>query len=108
MKKYCLLIVLTIFQILFTAAGAQKISRLANLHDSDTLHGFKVTTIYLNDANRPMGGRFIHFKTGFTLDFLQIESVPQAFFWVNTFPVSDKGEPHTQEHYLATYFREQR
>ncbi len=27
--------------------------------------------------------------------------MPQAFTWVNTFPVSDKGEPHTQEHLLV-------
>ena len=49
-----------------------------------------------------MGARFIHEKTGFTLDLLQIESVPQVFFYVNTFPVSDRGEPHTQEHLLIT------
>jgi Zn-dependent M16 (insulinase) family peptidase len=47
-----------------------------------------------------MGGRFIHEQTGFTLDLLQIQSVPQGFIWVNTFPTSDMGEPHTQEHLL--------
>ncbi|HEX6178692.1 MAG TPA: hypothetical protein VF057_10065, partial [Thermoanaerobaculia bacterium] len=45
-------------------------------------------------------GRFIHAKSGFTLDLLQIESVPQGYTWINSFPVSDQGEPHTQEHLL--------
>src|SRR5258708_9525086 len=48
-----------------------------------------------------MGARFIHQKSGFTLDLLRIESVPQAFTYVKSFPVSDQGEPHTQEHLLV-------
>ncbi len=64
-------------------------------------HGFRATAIYLNDAGQPFGARFVHQKTGFTLDLIQIQSVPQAFTWTNTFPVSDKGEPHTQEHLLV-------
>ncbi len=36
----------------------------------------------------------------FTLDLLQIQSAPQAFIWVTTFPTSNMGEPHTQEHLL--------
>ena len=31
---------------------------------------------------------------------LQIQSVPQAFIWVTTYPTSNMGEPHTQEHLL--------
>lgn len=77
-------------------------TNLAALTKNQSLDGFKAVAIYMNDANQPMGGRFIHEKTGFTLDLLQIESVPQVFFYVNTFPVSDMGEPHTQEHLLIT------
>jgi len=77
-------------------------SNLTTLTKNQQFEGFKVVAIYLNDANMRMGGRFIHKETGFTLDLLQIESVPQVFFWVNTFPVSDMGEPHTQEHLLIT------
>jgi Zn-dependent M16 (insulinase) family peptidase len=47
-----------------------------------------------------MGARFVHEPTGFVFDALGIESVPQSFVWVNTFPTSDMGEPHTQEHLL--------
>lgn len=72
----------------------------ASLSPGQTIDGFRVTTIYLNDADKPMGARFVHSRSGFTLDLLQIESVPQGYTWVNTIPVSDQGEPHTQEHLL--------
>jgi Predicted Zn-dependent peptidases, insulinase-like len=62
--------------------------------------GFQAAALYLNDSGQPMGARFKHRKTGFTLDLLQIQSVPQAAIWVNSFPTSDMGEPHTQEHLL--------
>lgn len=62
--------------------------------------GFRATTVYLNDTDQPFGARFVHQKTGFTLDLIQVQSVPQAFTWVNSFPVSNMGEPHTQEHLL--------
>jgi hypothetical protein len=39
-------------------------------------------------------------RAGFTLDLLRLETAPQAYTWVNTFLVSDMGEPHTQEHLL--------
>lgn len=88
--------------ILLCALQTQAQTNLATLTKNQQLDGFKVAAIYLNDANKPMGGRFIHENSGFTFDLLQIESVPQVFFWVNTFPVSDMGEPHTQEHLLTT------
>jgi Zn-dependent M16 (insulinase) family peptidase len=74
---------------------------LAKLSQGDVVKGFKVTAIYLNDADQPMGARFVHRRSGFTLDLLRIESLPQAHTWVNSFPVSDQGEPHTQEHLLV-------
>jgi Zn-dependent M16 (insulinase) family peptidase len=42
----------------------------------------------------------VHGTTGFTLDLLEIQSVPQALVCVTTYPTSDMGEPHTQEHLL--------
>ena len=71
-----------------------------DVNEQTTAQGFRATAVYLNDADQPFGARFIHQKTGFTLDLIQVQSVPQAFTWVNSFPVSDKGEPHTQEHLL--------
>ncbi len=70
------------------------------LSDGKTISGFRTVALYLDDADRPMGARFIHQKTGFTFDLVQIQSVPQGFMWVNSFPTSDMGEPHTQEHLL--------
>lgn len=87
---------------IFNLAAQQKKLSLLNVSQNQVADGFKAQAIYFNDADQPMGGRFIHEATGFTFDLLQIETVPQAFIWVNTFPVSDKGEPHTQEHLLIT------
>lgn len=85
--------------LLTTFAKAQD---YRTLKPYETIDGFKVTSVYLGGTGQPMGARLIHIKTGFTLDLLQIESVPQAFLYANTFPVSDRGEPHTQEHLLIT------
>lgn len=74
---------------------------LARLTKDQVVDGFRVASVYLNDADKPVGARFVHQKSGFTLDLLQIESVPQGHTWVNSFPVSDQGEPHTQEHLLV-------
>lgn len=73
---------------------------LGKLAKGDLVRGFRTDSIYLNDSGKPIGGRFIHRRSGFTLDYLQIESVPQGFTWVNSIPVGDQGEPHTQEHLL--------
>jgi Zn-dependent M16 (insulinase) family peptidase len=71
-----------------------------SLTEGQTIRGFRATAVYLDDADRTMGARFLHIRTGFTLDMLEIQSVPQAYVWVTTFPTSDMGEPHTQEHLL--------
>ncbi|MFT3679047.1 MAG: hypothetical protein QM791_02170 [Ferruginibacter sp.] len=82
--------------------SAQTAVTLSSIKQDQKLNGFGAVSLYTNDAGQPMGARFVHDKTGFTLDLLQIESVPQTFIWVNSFPLSGKGEPHTQEHLLIT------
>jgi Zn-dependent M16 (insulinase) family peptidase len=79
---------------------AADLSSFADVTEQTETHGFRAAAVYLDDTDQPFGARFIHRKTGFTLDLIQVQSVPQAFAWVNTFPVSDRGEPHTQEHLL--------
>ncbi len=64
------------------------------------MRGFAVRAVYLDDAGKPIGARFVHDRTGFTLDYVRIESAPQAYLWVTTYPTGDRGEPHTQEHLL--------
>jgi Zn-dependent M16 (insulinase) family peptidase len=87
--------------LLGAVAAAPAAVDLSKLTKDQAVNGFRVAAVYLNDADQPMGARFVHRKSGFTLDLLRIESVPQGFTWVNTFPVSDQGEPHTQEHLLV-------
>jgi Zn-dependent M16 (insulinase) family peptidase len=86
--------------IMITTTLPASAADLDKLAAGQTLHGFRVAAVYLNDSDKPMGARFLHEKSGFTLDFLQIESVPQGYTWVTSIPVSDQGEPHTQEHLL--------
>src|SRR5689334_10554189 len=73
---------------------------LEDLREKEPTHGFTPVSVYLDDTGARMGARFVHDKTGFVFDYLRIESAPQGFVWVNSFPTSDKGEPHTQEHLL--------
>lgn len=75
-------------------------SNLEGLKQDQVIHGFKVANIYDNAMDKPMGVRFISEDHGFIIDLLQIQSVPQGFFWVKTPPESDMGEPHTCEHLL--------
>ena len=73
---------------------------LATLRVGASVHGFTPAAVYLDANDQPIGARLVHDKTKFLFDYLRIESAPQAFIWVNSFPTSDKGEPHTQEHLL--------
>jgi Zn-dependent M16 (insulinase) family peptidase len=70
------------------------------LTEGAKLFGFTAAAVYLDDGDKPIGARFVHDATRFTLDYLRVETAPQGFIWVTTFPTSDKGEPHTQEHLL--------
>jgi len=105
-RPSALLLLLLIVSILSTGmprlAAAQQSNNLSfdSLAEGEVVNGFRTEAMYLNDADKPFGARLRHVRTGFTLDFLEIQSVPQVFAWVNSFPVSERGEPHTQEHLL--------
>src|SRR5262245_59137728 len=73
---------------------------LDGLAEGRETHGFATVAVYLDDNDKRIGARFKHVYTGFTFDYLRIESAPQGYIWVNSFPTSDMGEPHTQEHLL--------
>lgn len=97
--------IFVLFSLLFAQipnALAQANNSFDNLTKGKKISGFRAEAVYLNDADQPMGARFVHERTGFTLDLLQIQSVPQSYIWVNSYTVSDQGEPHTQEHLLIT------
>lgn len=71
-----------------------------NLQADQRIADFTVENIYDNGSGATMGARFRHVPTGFVMDVLRIQTVPQAFMWVNSPPPSDQGEPHTCEHLL--------
>ncbi|MFN0252524.1 MAG: hypothetical protein ACKV2T_36945 [Kofleriaceae bacterium] len=73
---------------------------LASMAAGSRLGAFRALAFYVDGADRRIGARFVHEATKFTFDYLQIESAPQGYLWVGSFPTSDKGEPHTQEHLL--------
>src|SRR5664279_979683 len=73
---------------------------LGAFHEGAKVHGFTVAAIYLDGADHPIGAKLVHDNTGFQLDYLRIESAPQGYIWAKTYPTSDQGEPHTQEHLL--------
>src|SRR6185503_15434237 len=76
-----------------TLAQTTDANPYAALSKGQIVHGFRTDAIYLDATDKPFGGRFVHLRTGFTLDLLQIQSVPQSFIYANTFTVSDMGEP---------------
>ncbi len=73
---------------------------LEGLQPGQIVHGFKTVNLYDNNSGKALGARFISEKYGFIVDLMQIQSVPQAFYWVKTPITSSKGEPHACEHLL--------
>jgi Zn-dependent M16 (insulinase) family peptidase len=82
------------------AAANESMTTLGMLKQGQIVDGFETVALFMDDSDAPMGARLVHKKSGFTLDLLRIQSVPQGFIWVNSWPTSDMGEPHTQEHLL--------
>lgn len=84
------------------AAAPQRIDArpvtLASLEQGRLEHGFVPVARYVDGEGRPRGARLSHAKTGFVLDYLAIETAPQAMVYATTYAFSDRGEPHTQEH----------
>jgi hypothetical protein len=86
--------------LVFGISGAGADEEMEMLKQNQTISDFAVENVYLNETEQAMGARFRHKPSGFVLDLLRIQSIPQAFLWVNSFPPSDQGEPHTCEHLL--------
>jgi Zn-dependent M16 (insulinase) family peptidase len=100
MRRYLLAPVLAAASMIAQPVDQQKKISYGDLKEGQSLSGFSAVAVYLDDAGHAIGARFRHGRTNFTLDLLQIQSAPQAFIWVTTFPTSNMGEPHTQEHLL--------
>src|ERR1043165_8219748 len=63
---------------------------LEQLAPGQVVRGFSPQAVYLDAGDHPIGARLVHVKTGFTLDYLRIESAPQALLCVTTYPTSDQ------------------
>jgi len=97
-KRFIFILIIPL--LVLGIAGVKADVKMEKLKQNQKIGDFFVENIYLNKIEHPMGARFRHEPSGFVLDLLRIQSVPQAFIWVNTFPPSDQGEPHTCEHLL--------
>ena len=86
--------------VLVVFAPALADEYLESLQPMQNIHGFTVSNVYENGAGQAMGARFISDKYGFIIDLMQIQSVPQGFYWIKTLPTSSMGEPHACEHLL--------
>ncbi len=73
---------------------------LEGLQQDQSVHGFRTANIYENGAGKALGARFVSEKYGFVVDLMQIQSVPQAFYWIKTPVTGSQGEPHACEHLL--------
>lgn len=86
--------------ILLLASALSAGEYLENLKPDEHVNGFTAKAVYENASGDATGARFIHEKQGFIIDVMQIQSVPQAFYWIKTTPTSSMGEPHACEHLL--------
>jgi len=91
---------LFLFLVLALATVSFASEYLEGLKPDQKVNGFVTSAVYENSAGEATGARFIHEKQGFIIDLMQIQSVPQAFYWIKTVPTSSKGEPHACEHLL--------
>jgi Zn-dependent M16 (insulinase) family peptidase len=83
-----------------TPAQAPRAPTLDELGPEERLQGFVAEALYVDDDGRARGARLVHERTRFVFDTLVIESAPQAYLYATTYPTSDGGAPHTQEHLL--------
>jgi Zn-dependent M16 (insulinase) family peptidase len=98
--KKLLLVASSLIMVMCMNSFLQAGTDLESLKDGQNIHGFSVMNLYENGSGKAMGARFVSEKYGFVIDLMQIQSVPQGFFWVKTPPTTDMGEAHTCEHLL--------
>jgi hypothetical protein len=82
-------------------AASQSGLELATLKKDQRIFDFRVANLYSDVDGRIAGVKFLHVSSGAPVFLLQIETVPQAYMWVNTPVSSDRGLPHALEHLLA-------
>ena len=94
------LVTLAVLFLFISAAIAQTDTPFEPLKQGEKINGFSVANLYDNATGKAIGARFVSDKYSFVVDLFNVQSIPQAFFWVKTIPETDRGEPHTCEHLL--------
>ncbi len=79
-------------------APADTSALLAMLSVGDSFASFEAAAIYHAGTDKLCGARFFHQPTGMPVDILLFDSIPQAMVWIQSPPISDRGEPHAGEH----------
>lgn len=78
--------------------AAHRTTAFEGILEGTRIGAFRAAALYEAAGSGAVGARFIHDPSGMPVDLLRFDSVPQAMVWVQTLPVSDRGEPHTGEH----------
>ncbi len=100
MKKLLRLALIGIATVTLLSSVVTADPFLDKLTEKQIVASFATECVYQNELGDRVGARFRHVPSGFVLDVLRIQSLPQAFMWFNSTPPSDQGEPHTLEHLL--------
>src|SRR5579864_5395878 len=79
----------------------QSTGDLSNLKNDERIADFRVANLFSDEDGGIVGAKFRHIPTGAPVYFLQIETVPQAYMWIDTPTDSSLGLPHSLEHLLA-------
>jgi Zn-dependent M16 (insulinase) family peptidase len=99
-KRMKQILLAALFLIALGSTGTGADLSYATLTPNQTVAQFRCEAVYTNADHQKIGARFRHIPSGFALDLVSIQSLPQVFIWVNSLPPSDQGEPHTCEHLL--------
>jgi Zn-dependent M16 (insulinase) family peptidase len=99
MNRHRFLVTLLLLAILISfQALAQNLSALKK---DQSIGDLRVSNLYADADGTIVGIKFRHVPTGAPIYLLQIETVPQAFIWVDAPDSSNRGLAHSLEHLLA-------
>ena len=74
---------------------------LSALEQGETVGSLRVANLYADSHEKIVAAKFRDIRSGAPVYLLQIETVPQAFMWVDTPPDSNAGVAHALEHLLT-------
>ena len=79
--------------------SAKLVQDLSALERDQTLAEFRVANLYSDAQGKIMGVKLWHIPTGAPVFLLQIETLPQAFMWIDTPDNSNRGLAHSLEQF---------